>query len=754
MALGIALGDQCDAPPWVALLPAVAGCAFALARRFRAAAAVALACAAGLHAQAVRLADARLASAGDAREVVVEGVVERRSAAIAPRWIELEEVRGAGVARVRVFSTRPGDLDEWLPGDRLRARLRIAPLRWARNPGDGDPLRRLWRAGLAVGGALPHPSLAVARTPASAPRVALHRLRARIAAALGEAGDGAGLLRGLALGDAEALAPDDRDAFHRLGLEHALSVSGLHLTWVSAAIYALCRAALRRSAWLAARADTRRVALVPATLAALAYAALAGWGVPVRRSLLVVLAAGLAVLRGRPQLAGASLSAAALWVLAEEPDALFQPGAQLSFAAVAAFVWALRRPIVRERRVASTLRTSATAIAATAPIVAWHGGGVSCAALAANWLALPWLGIAVLPAALTAAVAAALDLPGASALIRAAGWLSSVTVDALAWIARALPALDRAAPATSWWIASLGLAAIGFAARATAVRVAVALALAGLLAIAPPAPISPPPPRLVVLDVGQGDAAVVQGRRGVVLVDAGPARDDFDAGERRVVPALRALGVERLDVVIATHADLDHRGGLPAVLRSVPVGELWLPFGAIGDPGFRDAVAAARAAGTAVREAGRGSPRRAVGELVVDPLWPPKSGRGTRNQRSLVVRITAPSGLRVLLPGDLDARAEAQLLAREPDPRADVLLLPHHGSRGSSSAAFLDAVAPRLAIASAPCRSKFGMPHPDVRARLAERAVPLAWTGRDGALRLALRGPLAPQGIGEPVRCP
>jgi competence protein ComEC len=282
----------------------------------------------------------------------------------------------------------------------------------------------------------------------------------------------------------------------------------------------------------------------------------------------------------------------------------------------------------------------------------------------------------------------------------------------------------------------------------------VAVALAALLAVAPPAPLPPAPPRLVVLDVGQGDAALVQGRSGAVLVDAGPARDDFDAGERRVVPALRALGVTRLDLVIATHADLDHRGGLPAVLRGVPVAELWLPFGALGDPGFADALAAARAAGTRVREAGRGSPRRTAGELVIDPIWPPQSGRGSRNQRSLVVRVTTLGGMRVLLPGDLDASAEAQLVALQSDARADVLLLPHHGSRGSSSPVFLDAVAPRLAIASAPCRSRFGMPHPDVRARLAERAVPLAWTGRDGALLLALRGPLTPHGTGAPARCP
>jgi beta-lactamase superfamily II metal-dependent hydrolase len=196
------------------------------------------------------------------------------------------------------------------------------------------------------------------------------------------------------------------------------------------------------------------------------------------------------------------------------------------------------------------------------------------------------------------------------------------------------------------------------------------------------------------------------------------------------------------------------------VLRSVPVAELWLPFGTRRDPGFAEVVAAAEAAGARVTEAGRGSPRRRIGELIVDPLWPPPdAGRAAprsarRNERSLVVRVGVAGGPRVLLPGDLDARAEAQWLALEPDPRADVLLLPHHGSRGSSSAAFLDAVAPRMAIASAPCRSRFDMPHPEVRTRLAARSVPLAWTGRDGAVRVALAGPLAPRGTGAPARCP
>jgi competence protein ComEC len=143
-----------------------------------------------------------------------------------------------------------------------------------------------------------------------------------------------------------------------------------------------------------------------------------------------------------------------------------------------------------------------------------------------------------------------------------------------------------------------------------------------------------------------------------------------------------------------------------------------------------------------------------VGGLRIAPLWPPRGAAGSRNARSLVVRIDAGEQRRALLPGDLDVEAERRLLERAVDLRADVLLLPHHGSRSSSSAAFLDAVAPRLAIASAPCRGRFGMPHREVRERLAARGTPLGWTGRDGALRVPLRGPLQLRGTGPPARCP
>jgi competence protein ComEC len=274
-----------------------------------------------------------------------------------------------------------------------------------------------------------------------------------------------------------------------------------------------------------------------------------------------------------------------------------------------------------------------------------------------------------------------------------------------------------------------------------------------LLAWAPPRGVAPEAPRVVVLDVGQGDAVLVQGRTGAILVDAGAAlRGGFDFGLRVVVPALAALGVRDLDLVIATHADLDHRGGLPAVLREIPVGQLWLPFGGRAVAGFAETLHAARDHGVPVRERGAGDPIVAFGDLRVEPLWPPEGSAGrerSSNNRSLVVRI-AVAGRSVLLPGDLEASGESRLVARAADLHADVLVLPHHGSRTSSSAIFLAAVSPVVAIASAPCQGRYQMPHADVLARSRGRGFPVWWTGRDGAVVIGLTPRLHVAGSGVP----
>ena len=253
-----------------------------------------------------------------------------------------------------------------------------------------------------------------------------------------------------------------------------------------------------------------------------------------------------------------------------------------------------------------------------------------------------------------------------------------------------------------------------------------------------------------MLDVGQGDAILIQTLDRAVLVDAGAALPGrFDRGRSVVVPALAALGVRRLDLVVATHADIDHRGGLPAVLAAFPYDRLWLPYGGLTDPAFAALREVAERRAVRVEERGAAGASARWAGLEVAPLWPPRTPRPTtRNAGSLVLRISV-GGRRVLLPGDLPSAQEEAVLARGNQVAADVLVLGHHGSRTSTGALFLDAVAPSLAIVSGPRFSPFGTPHREVRERLRARAIRLAWTGRDGAVAVQL-GPDPPRP--EPVR--
>jgi competence protein ComEC len=778
--LGIALADCGALSPAAALVlgaAALLGGGLAARRpRVRAAAAALAAAAAGALALGQQLEAASRAPLSEPAERTLEATLQSVSAGPRGYRIDLVDAVAVGAGdppiaeRIRLYGEpTPAALsaiERRLPGERIRARVRLREPRELRNPGARSRLRDLARAGIGAQGWLVHPALHV-RLPdreAARPLAPLYARRAEWSERMGSAGPGAPLLRALALGERGALPVSLRDAFARLGIAHILAVSGLHLALVAALVFAAARSSLGRSAFLAARWDTRLFALGLGAAAALGYALLSGWGIPVRRALVLLLGLAFAVAGGRPRALLPPLAAAAVVVLAREPQALFQPGAQLSFAASVALAAAARRgpslssPPRRvggvKRRAAEMLRASATAVAVTAPLVAIHLGRVAPFALAANLLAIPWTACVLLPAAGVALLGAALPHGAASeTLLAGAGAAAHATAVAAEWLAAWLPAPPAVGPlGVPGWLAVGVLAAFSFAAARTRTRVLLALAVTAVIAFAPPAAIAPAPPRLIVLDVGQGDAAVVQSGDAAVLIDGGtaiPGRSDL--GARAVVPALAALGIRRLDLAVVTHGDLDHRGGIPAVLRRLPVAEVWLPHGGSGSGRFDAVLAAARARGVPLRERGAGSAPAAVGGLLVTPLWPPPGAApASHNNRSLVVRIDA-AGRRVLLPGDLEASAEAALLASGADLRADVIKLAHHGSRTSSSAAFLAAVDAAVAVVSAPCGGRFGMPHPEVLRRTRAHALSVWWTGRDGAVLVGLGGPFTAFGFADPV---
>ncbi|MCC6642005.1 MAG: DNA internalization-related competence protein ComEC/Rec2 [Deltaproteobacteria bacterium] len=700
-----------------------------------------------------------------------------------PGWIRLDlrEVAPAdgggavpGALRVegKLDAAVGGEARAIVAGDRIRARVVLEAPRTLRNPGGRDASHPLAREGIGAVGRLVDPLLIVRRVDdaASDARRAgwIERLRARAGERLAREGPGGELLRALACGERAAVANATRLAFQELGLSHLLSVSGLHLVLVAGLAYGAAAGVLRRIPRLTACHDVRRLALAGAFVSACFYALFAGFEVPVQRSLVFVGAGALALARRRPLRTRSALVAAGLLVLAARPTALFDAGAQMSFAASAALL-ALRREGTTSAgsgallgRLRSGLHglisTSAAATAATAPIAATHLGVIAPAGLVANLAFVPWTGIALLPAALAGAALAA--APGELALetvaiagcAQIASWTSEVTEQLAAWTPDLRPAPP---PGAVRLAACAGLALAAVRAPALGLRVFAAALSCLLLATARPAPIAPQPPRAVFLDVGQGDAILVQGREGVLLVDAGLALPDgLDLGRSVVVPALAALGVSHLDLVIVTHGDTDHRGGVPAVLRGISVGEVWLPAGALADPAFAQIRDVARSRFVGVSEVSAGEPARRIGDLVVTPLWPPAGDAPSgSNNRSIVVRVATPDAS-LVLPGDAEAESELALVASGADLRGDVLKLGHHGSRTSTTQALLAAVLPRAAIASAPCAGRFGMPHPEVVERLGAAGVPWYWTGRDGAVLVALSPDLGVRAFGgEPLAC-
>lgn len=501
-----------------------------------------------------------------------------------------------------------------------------------------------------------------------------------------------------------------------------MSVSGLHVTlfaWLAAALVAPL---WRRSRWLCLRLPAPTAARWVGVLAALAYALFSGWGVPAQRTVVMLAAvAGLQTLGLRWPWPLVLLGAAVV-VTAVDPWALMQPGFWLSFGAVGLLMAAGGEPSQGAwARLKAAFRTQAVATVGLAPLSLICFAQLSVVGLLANLLAIPLISFVITPLAL---------LGGAMPPLWAvAAWLMH---GLMAWLK-----LLTALPGAVWWLPaaplwSQGLALLG--AALIVMRLPWRLRLAGLAMTLPLLwPAVPRPTQgefeLLAPDIGQGNAVLVRTRGHALLFDTGPVyAPGADAGERVLLPLLRSLGVQRLDVLMLSHRDSDHVGGAATLMLALQVGELRSSL----EPGHT----LLRAGPTAQRcEAGQGWVWDGVRFDVLHPQ-PAHYDAGLKsNDLSCVLRITSASGRRALLAGDLEAEQERRLAQREPDLRADVLLVPHHGSKTSSSAELLAAVRPTTAVVQAGYRSRFGHPAPPVLARYQAAGIAVVASPACGAWR-------------------
>lgn len=630
---------------------------------------------------------------------------------------------------------QPADLRA---GERWRLSVRLKAPHGSLNPHGFDYELWLWEQGLRATGYVragpkdvaPQRLGATWHHPVEQARQSVRdAIVARVADGTPQQARSAGILAALVTGDQAAIERADWDIFRATGVAHLMSISGLHITLFAWVAVALIGTFWRRSAlwgwplcrWLSAPT----AALIGGVLLAAGYAVFSGWGVPAQRT--VVMLATVAALR----ISGRQWPWPTVWLLAcagvvlLDPWALTQAGFWLSFVAVGILFAAdsgaadgrstlgsgyflhKARQLVREQAVVTLALT---------PLSLLLFGQVSVVGFLANLVAIPWVTLVVTPLALAGVAVAPLWDVAAWALRPLAALLQALA---------ALPFATLSVAAAPVWAGVAGVAGGALlAARLPWGMRALGLPLLLLVLLWP----APRPAggefELLAADIGQGNAVLVRTAGHTLVYDAGPRFSaDSDAGHRVLVPLLRALD-ERVHTLVLSHRDTDHTGGARAVLAMQADAAL---LSSIEDEHELQALRPATRC-----EAGQRWDWDGVRFEVLHPQAA-DYGAGLRaNALSCVLRVdNGRHG--ALLVGDIEAVQEARLVQDGAPLAADVLLMPHHGSKTSSTPAFLDAVRPRIALAQAGYRNRFGHPAPGVLARYRERGIEVVESARCGA---------------------
>jgi competence protein ComEC len=573
---------------------------------------------------------------------------------------------------------------------------------------------------------------------------ARYAIRDHISAALPEARY-AGVIAALAMGDQRGISQQDWQVFSRTGISHLVSISGLHITMVAGLAAWLVAWLWRKSffmpEWqLPLLMPAARLAALAGFLAAWAYVALAGFGVPAQRTLYMLAVVALAAWLDRLSAISHVLALAAGVVVILDPWAVMWPGFWLSFGAVAAILYATAgrmsgnpapaagglpcggagaaappagRYAARLAALRDNLRLAAvTQLAVTVglvPLTMLLFSQVSLVSPLANAIAIPVISLLVTPLALAGSV---LPDPLAAPVLQTSHWLLAALLDLLQWLSLQ-PLAVWTAPAPSWPIFAFALAGAGWmlAPRGWPLRW---LGLACWLPLLAARPDSPPPGvlRALAFDVGQGMAVLLETANHRLLYDTGPAyTPETNGGNRVILPYLRARGINALDGMVVTHSDSDHSGGALAILREIRTAWV-LSSLAVGHP---IAQAAPRHAHCV---AGQAWDWDGIRFEMLHPSAASYDNPALKpNARGCTLRVTAKSGT-LLLPADIEAAQEAALVSAMPEKlRAEVLLVPHHGSGTSSTPAFLAAVQPRHGVFQLGYRNRYHHPRADVLQR-------------------------------------
>jgi competence protein ComEC len=648
---------------------------------------------------------------------------------------------------------------EWHYGDRVRFWIRLQAPRDSGNPGGFDYATYLARQEIYAVGYLDgdHEIELVKRKPSSV-RAAIESLRREIRRYIDQhvPGDHGALMKALVVGDMGAVTKEMRNEFTAAGVNHVLSISGLHVSMLGLVVFLIVRLGCSYSTYLTLRCNLVKVATLFSFQAVVFYTAIAGAMVPTVRSAIMIGVYELAVLLDREEEVFASLTFAALLIALIWPAVIADISFQLSFLAVLFIVWGMRRMIERSAKRPRDelpqerswwkeklwqgrlhLAVPLFATLGTGPLIAHYFGHLSLAGFVANPIVVPLVGFVVVPLGLMTGFVSLILPAAAGILLWPAEYLLSSTLWLVGFFAR-LPLANIPVPVpnvfevTTLYLLIVALFFVG--------RNRFAIFAVGVFGLVLGADAfywwrersDRTELRVTHLNVGQGDAAVVELPRSKVLViDAGgTALGDFDTGESIVGPFLRSRKILKIDYLFLSHPRVDHYGGMRSIATEFAPAEFWSGAGKGKTSRFDDLEEALE--GTRIKRVGLSDqePCRAIDGVKLCVLYPPPRGA---EDTSVVLRLEF-GRVQFLFAGDIDKREELFLQQKAAALRSAILKVPRHGSASSSTLEFVTAVRPSLAIISAGARNLSASSRDEVAARYRKIGAEVLRTDEDGAI--------------------
>ena len=533
-----------------------------------------------------------------------------------------------------------------------------------------------------------------------------------------------GPLLALTLGQRDQMTRDQWQVLQNTGTSHLMAISGLHIGLISGLLFWLVRRLWGRSEFLSVRLPAQKAAACAAVLAALAYAAMSGFSLPAQRASIMVATFSLAFLLDRKLAPSYVLAAALILVLLIDPFAVQSAGLWMSFTAVAVLFAVIERNGSGKKTLV-WLKVQWLLLLGLLPLSIWYFQQASMLAPLINLVAIPVVGFVVVPLLLVGALFLSFIPSLGKFLLNAGDYVLEHCFSILAVMGES-PSVLLALPQPTLSVLLLAITGVALllAPRLKFVKFVGVVLLLPLFLNRPPG-VNEGEFRVDILDVGQGSAYSIQTAHHVMMFDAGPRyAEDFDAGAAIVVPFLRSRGIRALDQVLVSHADDDHIGGLKSILESVVVAEVLMP-----DPNaFPEHASKACVDGLSWRWDG-------VEFTVLNPPADFHHDKKNRNNGSCVL-IVAGANASMFFTADIEKGAERAILGKNMSLRAQVMTVPHHGSRTSSSRAFIARVSPEVAIVSAGYRNSFGHPKEDVVERYRAQSIEVLETTKTGMLTL------------------